>query len=74
MNPLLGPLEEVDPENLDFFEPNGTLFARCHFRAQKIPSHVINKYINSYYHTSYEFELYEYICKITGYIAQILNQ
>jgi hypothetical protein len=23
------------PENLDFWGPNGTVFARCHFRAQK---------------------------------------
>jgi hypothetical protein len=32
-NPLLGQLEGVGPENLDFFGPNGTRFTRCHFRA-----------------------------------------
>jgi hypothetical protein len=34
-NPLLGPLEGVSPDNLDFLGPNGTHFACCHFRAQK---------------------------------------
>jgi hypothetical protein len=34
-NPLLGPLEGVSPENLDFLGPNGTCFACCHFRAHK---------------------------------------
>ena len=34
-NPLLGPLEGMGPENLDFFGQNGTCFARCHLRAQK---------------------------------------
>jgi hypothetical protein len=33
-NLLLRPLEWVGPENLDFIGPNGTPFARCHFRAQ----------------------------------------
>jgi hypothetical protein len=33
-NPLLGPLEWQGPENLDFLGPNGTRFARGHFRAQ----------------------------------------
>ena len=32
---LLGALVGVSPENLDFLGPNGTRFARCHFRAQK---------------------------------------
>jgi hypothetical protein len=35
-NPLLWPLEGVDPENHDFLGPNGIHFARCHFRAQKV--------------------------------------
>jgi hypothetical protein len=34
-NPLLGPLEGVGPENIDFLSPNGTKFACCHIRAQK---------------------------------------
>ncbi len=35
-NPLLGPLEGVGPENLDFFGPNGIRYACGHFRAQKV--------------------------------------
>jgi hypothetical protein len=31
-NPLLGPLEWVGPENLDFLGPNGTRFAGCNFK------------------------------------------
>jgi hypothetical protein len=34
-NTLLGPLEGMGLDNLDFLGPNGTRFARCHFRAQK---------------------------------------
>ncbi len=34
-NPLLGLLEGVDPENLDFLSPNGTHFACSHFRTRK---------------------------------------
>ncbi len=34
-NPLLGPLEGVGPENLDFFGPKWSRLSRCHFRAQK---------------------------------------
>ncbi len=35
-NPLLRLLEEVGPENFDFFSgPPGTHFARCRFKAQK---------------------------------------
>ncbi len=35
-NPLLGPLEGVNPENLVFLGPSGNWFARYHFRAQKV--------------------------------------
>jgi hypothetical protein len=34
-NPFLGAFEEVGPEISTFLGPNGTCYARCHFRAQK---------------------------------------
>jgi hypothetical protein len=34
-NPLLGPLEGVGQKFSTFLVPNGTHFARCHYRTQK---------------------------------------
>ncbi len=35
-NPFLGTFEGVGPEISTFLGPNGTRYASCHFRAQKI--------------------------------------
>ena len=65
---LLGALEGVGPENLDFFGPNWPSLRLCHFRARKsldfqgppptpqnhyIPRHKNNRYFNSNYGDPY---------------------
>jgi hypothetical protein len=47
-NPLLGPLEEVGPENIDFFGPKWHLSSLVAISGpKKVPSHIKNRYIKS---------------------------
>jgi hypothetical protein len=58
-------------ENLDFFEPNDILFARCHFRAQK-GSAIIPLLLSFYYHLALFVNNYEGL--LMSIIRQILSK
>ncbi len=48
VNPLLGPLEGVGPENIDFFRPTFGDQDSLVFQKNYVPRHINNRYIISY--------------------------
>ncbi len=54
-SPLLGPLEGVGPENLDFFGPTPSNGFQNGFAGIKIKNHYVPRHTNNRYTSSYRF-------------------